>query len=440
VSCGIVAIMARYRMLFGALAAAAIPGAAGAAPNTATSGERRVGPEVEAEIPARVYRARREQLIDRLGGCTAAIKSRATDEAPDPYFYYLTGVEEPDAVLVLSPRARVSRQSLLFPPRDPGEEQWTGFKEPISPRLRSKYGVDGVSTTRGWINRFVGAGLRRSPCYAHLRFPDDKEDVPAKDLGVLVRGHEARTIMRWTELERMRAIKDAEELKRLEKAIAITIEGHAAAARTMAPGIIERQVSAAIRSAYFAAGATGLAFPSIVGSGPNGAVLHWVKNNRAVADGDLVLIDIGASFGHYAADITRTYPVSGSFTPEQRRLYESVLRVQNLVISRVRPGISLDELNKIAVDELLAAGHEMPHGVGHFVGLEVHDVGDRGGPLEPGMVITVEPGIYIRGKLGIRIEDMVRVTGRGGELMTGALPRKPAAVEAWMKQVRAAGK
>jgi Xaa-Pro aminopeptidase len=169
-------------------------------------------------------------------------------------------------------------------------------------------------------------------------------------------------------------------------------------------------------------------------------VLHWEKKSRVMTGDELVVIDIGASYGHYAADITRTYPVSGTFTAEQKRIYEEVLKVQNLVISRVKPGISLDELHRIASDAQLAAGFELPHFVGHFVGLEVHDVGDSGAALEAGMVITVEPGIYLRNRFGVRIEDMVLVTDRGGELMSRDLPRTPAELEAWMKKVRAGGK
>lgn len=398
---------------------------------------RAVGPDVPPDLPQSVYRDRRDRLIGRLGGCAAALRSFATDDEPDPYFYYLTGIEEAGAVLVLAPRARVNRQVLYLPPRNPGNEIWTGYKEPLSPRLRAKYKVDAVSVTRGAAPRSLQNGIRRARCYAHLRFPGKHQAVGAKELGRLLSGYQARSIQRWEDLEHMRSVKEAAEVARIRKAIAITNEGHAAAVRAMRPGVVERVVAAAIRDGFFAHGATGLAFPSIVGSGPDGAVLHWVKNDRALTENDLVVVDIGASYGHYAADITRTYPVSGRFSARQRKIYDIVLRVQNLVISRVKPGVSIDQLNRIASDEILAAGYELPHSIGHFVGIEVHDVGDRDGPLEAGMVITVEPGIYLRGQLGVRIEDMVLVKSRGSELLTRALPRKAEDVEAWMKKVRA---
>jgi Xaa-Pro aminopeptidase len=400
-----------------------------------------VGPDVKPELPASVYAARRARLMQSLGGCAAALRSfPKSDEEPDPYFYYLTGIEEKGAVLVLSPRSRVVKSEISLPPRNPGDEIWTGYKQPISAKLSRAYQVDRVSVARGSVPRALKDGLRRSRCYSYFRFPGTGDDISSKALGEYLRGYSARTQMRWEELEKMRAIHDEPELQRIRKAIAITYKGQEAAVRTMARGVVERSVSSAIRDAYYAHDATGLAFPSIVGSGPNGAVLHWNRNDRVITGDELVVIDIGASYGHYAADITRTYPVSGSFSPEQKKIYEKVLEVQNLVISKVRPGISMDELNRIAGDALLAEGYEMPHSIGHFVGLEVHDVGDYGGPLEAGMVITVEPGIYLRNRFGVRIEDMVLVTDRGHQLMSGDVPRTPAKLEAWMKKVRAGTK
>ena len=390
---------------------------------------------VPPELPASVYAERRAELAGKLGGCVAVLKSFATDEGPDPYFYYLTGIDEPGAQLILSPRARVVRSEIALPPRDPGSERWTGYKEAISAKLRERYKVDRVGVARG-VPRSLRNGLRRSRCYAHLRFPGNKDDVPDKELSTLLRGYSARSQQRWEVLERMRAIKDSRELARMRRAIAITFKGHEAAVRAMKKGAVERQVSAAIREGFFAHGATGLAFPSIVGSGPNGAVLHWVKNDRVMTGDELVVIDIGASYGHYAADITRTYPVSGRFSAEQKKIYELVLEVQNKVIAAVRPGVSLSELHRMAEDLILAAGYDLPHYLGHFVGLEVHDVGDSGAALEAGMVVTVEPGIYLRDRFGVRIEDMVLVTGRGHELMTRDLPRTVAELEAWMKKVR----
>jgi Xaa-Pro aminopeptidase len=222
----------------------------------------------------------------------------------------------------------------------------------------------------------------------------------------------------------------------MDKAIAITFEGHRAAVRRMAAGVTERQVAGDIESAFYDAGGTGVAFPSIVATGENGAVLHWRAADTPLGADDLVVIDIGASYGEYAADITRTWPVSGKFTDEQAQVYETVLAIQQKVIDAVKPGVSLDKLHRIAEQATLDAGYELPHGIGHFVGLEVHDVGDSSAPLEAGMVITVEPGIYIQGKFGIRIEDMIQVTERGHRHMSVDLPRTVDEIEQYMAQAR----
>jgi Xaa-Pro aminopeptidase len=395
-------------------------------------------PQVPPELPASVYRERRDRLMQSLGPCAAALRSVPGAGGLDPYFFYLTGLEEPGAILVLGPREPVFRQSIYLTPRDPELEVWEGYREPMSPALRDRYQVDEVSRARGPVPRALFKALRRGRCYAALRPAfAGVSDVAPDALAGYLSALSARTEQRWEQLERMRAIKDAEELLRLERAIAITSEGHREAVRALRPGAVERVVAARIENTFFANGATGVAFPSIVGSGPNGAILHWRARDRAVADGDLVVVDIGASYGHYAADITRTYPVSGSFSDEQRAVYEVVLRAQQRALDAVRPGVSLDRLHVLAEEVIVEAGYELPHRLGHFVGLEVHDVGDTGAPLEEGMVITIEPGIYLPGGFGVRIEDMVLVTARGGRLLSGELPRAPAEVEAWMAQVRA---
>lgn len=399
-----------------------------------------VGPNVPAAIPTAVYRARRARLMKALGTCAGVIKSfpnsgNSGDVAPDPYFFYLTGLDERGAVLVLAPREPIYKQIMVLSPRDPEREIWTGYRAPLSPKLRAQLGVDVVRRGRGGVPWGLGKALRRSRCYARLRSPlANKPAVPSKQLGKYLSAYRARTEQKWEALETMRAIKGPEEIKRMEKAIAITFEGHRAAVRHLKPGVSERQIASKIEDAFFAHGATGLAFPSIVGSAENAAILHWTKRNRIIKNSDLVLVDIGASYGGYAADITRTWPASGTFTAEQRKVYETVLRVQKKVIAAVKPGVSLDRLHKLAETELAKAGHRLPHYVGHFVGLKVHDVGNSGAPLQPGMVITVEPGIYIKGKLGVRIEDMVLVTTKGARVMSAGLPRTVAEVEAYVRK------
>jgi Xaa-Pro aminopeptidase len=183
-------------------------------------------------------------------------------------------------------------------------------------------------------------------------------------------------------------------------------------------------------------GAPRQAFQSIVGSGPNGAILHYRANRRRFRDGELVLMDVGAEFMGYAADVTRTFPAGGRFTEEQGRLYDLVFAAQEAAIAAVRPGAKVRDVHAAAVEVLAEAGydHAFLHGTSHFVGLAVHDP-HPGGPLRPGMVLTVEPGVYLpeRG-IGIRIEDTVLVTEDGAEVLSGDVPKRRDRIEALMRE------
>jgi Xaa-Pro aminopeptidase len=191
--------------------------------------------------------------------------------------------------------------------------------------------------------------------------------------------------------------------------------------------------------AFFANGATGLSYSSIVGSGPNGAVLHWDKNSRLLMDGDLVVVDAAAEYGRYAADVTRTYPVSGKFSAEQAKVYRAVYQAQEDILAAIRPGISMAELQHVAEESLRRAGYlkDFIHGFGHFVGLDVHDAGLYEKPLPLGAIFTVEPGVYLPDRgFGVRIEDEVLITPTGYRLLTAAFPRKLEDVEAWVAKAR----
>ena len=217
-------------------------------------------------------------------------------------------------------------------------------------------------------------------------------------------------------LARLRSAHAPEELALMERAVAITHAGHDAAARATVAGVSERDVQTQIEYAFFSQGATGLSYSSIVGSGENGAILHWVDNSRMLKDGDLVVVDAGADYGRYACDITRTYPVSGKFREEQAKVYRAVYQAQEDVFAAIKPGVSMADLQKVAEASIERSGYldAFIHGFGHFVGLDVHDAGRYDLPLPVGAVFTVEPGIYLpeRG-FGVRIEDEVVVTPTG---------------------------
>jgi Xaa-Pro aminopeptidase len=245
----------------------------------------------------------------------------------------------------------------------------------------------------------------------------------------------------------LRRIKSAAEIETMKTAAVITAAAEREAMRAARPGLYEYQIQSIIEHVFSINGARRPGFETIVGSGPNSCILHWSENSRQTQPGDVVVMDIGAEYRGYTADITRTIPVSGTFTKRQREVYETVLKANQAAIEMVKPGISMREIsakvNDILTEGLIALGlikdksqlrRYYTHGLGHSVGLQVHDVGPIT-TLEPGMILTIEPGLYIpEESLGIRIEDDVLVTENGGLVLTEAAPKKVDEVEALMKQ------
>jgi Xaa-Pro aminopeptidase len=233
----------------------------------------------------------------------------------------------------------------------------------------------------------------------------------------------------------LRQVKSPTEIALLEKAIQITVKAEQAAARTIAPGRIEYEVQAALEYEFTRNGAERPGFPSIVGSGPFATILHYNDNNRRMQSGDVVVVDIGAEYSGYSADVTRTYPVSGKFSPRQREIYQIVLDAQKAAISKVKPGARISDMHNAAMSYIRAKGYDkyFIHGTSHHIGLEVHDVGETSRPFEPNMVITAEPGIYIpEEQLGVRIEDDVIVTADGHRVLSD-FPKEISEIEAAMK-------
>ena len=241
----------------------------------------------------------------------------------------------------------------------------------------------------------------------------------------------------------MRKTKDDYEVSFIQKAIDITLEAQKAAAKAIEPGILEYQVRAALEYQFNFLGAVRPSFPSIVATGKNSTVLHYTELNQKIKDDDLVVVDIGAEFGYYAADITRTYPAIGKFSERQREVYEVVLATQEYVASIAKPGIYLinseeqeNSLHHLSVAFLKERGFDkyFVHGIGHFLGLDVHDVGDYSVPLKPGNVFTIEPGIYISEEnLGVRIEDDYLISDDGCICLSADLPKKPSDIEQMMR-------
>lgn len=403
-------------------------------------------PQPPPELPASVYKERRERLMKELGGCATAIAAQGEvtgvvqEFKQDDDFYWLTGVNEPGAWLVLMPKAKYNRVILYLKTRDPEAERWTGPRDPISPALKDKYGVDAVRRGAG-SHALLGAAPTHD-CLALIApvrdLKDDRPDVSAIKQAAGAQG--IKTTYKRDVLVKLREAHSQEEIALMERAIGITRAGHEAAARATVAGVSERDVQTQMEYAFYANGATGLSYGTIVGSGENGAVLHWGQNSRMLREGDLVVIDAAAEYGRYAADITRTFPVSGKFTPEQAQIYRAVYQAQEDIFAAIKPGATMNDLQKAAEDSLRKSGYldKFIHGFGHFVGLDVHDAGQYDQPLVPGAIFTVEPGIYIPEKgFGVRIEDEVLVLPNGKwKLLSSDFPRKLEDVEEWVARAR----
>jgi Xaa-Pro aminopeptidase len=245
-------------------------------------------------------------------------------------------------------------------------------------------------------------------------------------------------------LETLRLIKSPLEMQYLQKAIDITCRALRAAMVRIEPDLFEYQVQATIEFVFKDMGAGYPAFPCIIGSGPNSTILHYAANERQIADGELLLMDIGAEYRGYSADVTRTVPVNGVFSSAQGELYDIVLRAQKAAIAAVKPGVTRNDVHAVAKGIIEEAGYGpyFMHGTSHFLGLDTHDVGERSETLQPGMVLTVEPGIYIRENaevnrkywnIGIRIEDDVLVTEDGAIELSQSAPREITEIEALMR-------
>ncbi|MBI2150169.1 MAG: aminopeptidase P family protein [Acidobacteria bacterium] len=368
---------------------------------------------VEKE-PLQEYRLRRERLAQRIKGNVLVLRAAPGQELveyrQERNFYYLTGFTEPNAILLLDAASQPPQEFLFLPERKPSEEKWTGPK--LGP------GADAEKAT-GFAAVLPISAFDTTLKKASERAQSVKElkDVTA-------------------DLAALRQVKSSTEIALLERAIQITLKGHQAAARTIAPGLMEYEAEAAIEYEFRRNGAERPGFPSIVGSGPFSTILHYDRSERRMLAGETVVVDIGAEYSGYTADVTRTYPVSGAFSARQREIYQTVLDAQKAALARVKPGARISDIHQAAMSHIRSKGYDkyFTHGTSHHIGLEVHDVGEAARPLEPNMVITVEPGIYIPDEqIGIRIEDDVLVTTAGYRLLSN-FPKEIAEIEALVKR------
>jgi len=431
-----------------------------------------------------MYRVHRQRFQERLAReraaaliPTAAHKVRNHDSEyrfrPESDFWYLTGFDEPEAALLLlpgTPGGDAPRSVLFLRDKDREREIWTGRRLGVAAAPAAL----GVDEARPYENLWDELpGLLKN----HERLVYRTGTDPARDARVLEALHKARQAARGNiappqalldvapTLHEQRLFKTAEELELLRRAARITREAHLECMRAARPGISEAELDALLEYTFRRRGSSGPAYTPIVAGGVNACILHYVENDQPLVDGELCLIDAGAEFDFYASDVTRTFPVNGRFSADQRALYQLVLDAQLAAIAHVRPGHTFVSVHERTL-EILCAGllrlgllqgtlaevlakesyrRFYMHRTSHWLGLDVHDCGayqaeGRSRALEPGMLLTVEPGLYVaeddttvearwRG-IGIRIEDDVLVTAQGCEVLTDGIPKTVDEVEA----------
>lgn len=374
----------------------------------------------------------------------------------DNNLYYLTGITDPNTTLVLVKNGldldhEATAEILFVPKSHPRMAAWLGATTSLE-QAEHDFGLGDVRTSD--VFGEVLGSLLDGKKVLYYRFEMDFLYEPLGDHRFFI-GRRAKKSLRekYPQLKvkspskmlaQLRRIKSPAEVGLLRRAIDITCLAHIEAMRTARAGMFEYQLEAVIEYVFKHNGAEYPAFPSIVGSGPNSTILHHWRNRRKIEKGDLIVIDIGAEYHGYSADVTRTIPSSGKFSEQQREIYEIVLKAQKEAIAAVRPGVSFRDIHKVAKRVIEAAGYGkyFVHGTSHFLGLDTHDIGSRG-LLEPGMVLTVEPGIYIRQgaegdeaywNIGVRIEDDILVTEDGYEILSKNAPREIDEIEKLMKQ------
>jgi Xaa-Pro aminopeptidase len=416
--------------------------------------------------PNSVYAARRAKLAAQVDGPVILWGLTGREEfsmsyifAQEDNFYYLTGHNEEGAALVILPALKTgaatngwdsAREILFLPPKDPKKEKWNGVR--LAPADA------GIESVTGFAKVLPFPEMRATVERLAKIYPNLQTVLPyEQELGGYP--HE-KEVVEWLKLaapqanlkdvrktiNAMRMIKSAGELAFLQRAIDLSLDAHVEAMKMMRPGVYEYQIGAKMVEVHAMGGSEAEGYMPIVGAGPNSTALHYDKLSRNIQDGDIVVIDVGAQYSGYAADITRTLPANGRFTARQREIYEIVLGAQNAAIAALKPGMDFckeekgaNSVYKVAYDYINSHGkdlHGQPlgqyfiHGLGHNIGLNVHDPGEYCKPFTAGMVVTIEPGIYIpEENLGVRIEDDFLITETGNKFLSEKLPRDVEQIE-----------
>lgn len=426
-------------------------------------------------LSAEFHKERREALRKSMPENSAAVffnnpmKNRSNDTEfqyrPNSDFFYLTGFREPNAALIIfkDPQLVEGKQVneiIYVQPRDPKKEQWDG----------ERLGIDGVKEKLGFELVFLNSDFLKKPnldwskVHPLLSFnlgeiEGGSYNTPLKEMVGTLKGFslnkEAPSSPNLDQLmNSLRVKKTPEELVVLRRAVEISGKAHIEAFKAVKPGVSERAIQGVHEFVHKAMGAESVGYSSIVGAGNNSTILHYVDNHRTNLQDGVILMDVGAEYRGYSGDITRTVPVKGKFSAEEKAIYEIVLEALEAGIAACQPGSDFQKVGaasrKVIDDGLLKLGlvrpgekHPyFPHGIGHHLGLDVHDRGGYG-KLEPGMVLTVEPGIYIpEGSpvdpkwwgIGVRIEDNILITEKGHENLSAFVPKTVEDIEAIMKE------
>lgn len=436
-------------------------------------------------IEQQEYRQRQQELMSKLSGGTAIFRSAplATMHNDVEYsyrqessFYYLTGFNEPEAVAVFAPHHPEHQYILFVQPKDPEKETWTGYRCGVE-AAKEIYGADEAYPIAELNEKLPQYLADADRIYYHVGTDEGFNNTVISHWQRLMAGYQKRgrapLAIEDTRplIFPMRSVKSSGEIAMMRQATKITALAHNHAREFAQPGLYEYQVQAEIEHIFRKQGGIGIAYPSIVASGENACILHYIENDRQMQNNELLLIDAGCSYGYYNGDVTRTFPVGGKFTPEQKALYEIVLEAQLNAIAQVQPGSPYNEFHDIAVcvivqglldlgllqgdlAEIIKEEKYKPfymHRTGHWLGLDVHDVGiyqhneETWHNFIPGNIVTVEPGIYISPSIkpaegqpeipdnwkgiGIRIEDDILVTSKGHDVLTSDIPKSIAEME-----------
>ncbi|HKE34146.1 MAG TPA: aminopeptidase P N-terminal domain-containing protein [Candidatus Acidoferrum sp.] len=425
--------------------------------------------------PNSVYAERRGKLASRVDAPIILWGFTGREEISQDYifaqeenFYYLTGHNEEGAGLILLPATQEShetgaggsgngpREILFLPAKNPGKEKWNGVRmSPSDPGIEARTGFSSVKPFPEMRATVENLAKLYPSFYTVLPYDKELGGYPhEKEVADWLQLAAPKTALKdvRAQIAAMRPVKSPGEISFLKQAIDLTVASHLEAMKLMRPGLYEYQVAAKMVALHSMGGSEREGYAPIIGAGPNSTALHYDKLSRKVEDGDIVVLDVGAQYSGYSADITRTIPASGKFTPRQREIYEIVLGAQNAALAAIKPGAHFscrgkkDGLMNIAYDYINSHGKDREgrplgqyfiHGLGHHIGLNVHDPGDYCSPLQPGMIVTVEPGIYIpEENLGVRIEDDVLITESGYKLLSERLPRNPDEIEKIMADAR----